>query len=150
MNRRDRRQPGRRCAARLDRVYDGSSVTLHRARGDLVSWLDDHGTDGELQDRAALVLSELVTNAVQASPGAEYNVHGSLLDDGDVVVSVVSRTRFEQPPPREHWGPPSLLSESGRGLMIVDDLSSDVEVELPSTGSVVVTATLRRRWSSTD
>ena len=64
------------------------------------------------------------------------------VNDGEVVLSVVSRTRYEQPPPREHWGPPTLMSETGRGLMIVDDLSADVEVELPSTGMVVVTATL--------
>lgn len=132
-----------RCAARLDRVYDGSSVTLRTARNDVTDWLDENGIDAELKDRAALVLSELATNALQASPGSEYNVHGSLSRDGEVVLSVVSRTRFEQPPPREHWGPPTLMSESGRGLMIVDDLSTDVAVELPSTGMVVVTATLR-------
>src|SRR5512138_875182 len=93
-----------RCSARLDRAYEGSSTTLRRARGDVVSWLDHHGVDPELQDRAALVVSELATNAVQASPGSEYNVHGSLyLADGEVVLSVVSCTDFEQPPPREHW-----------------------------------------------
>lgn len=136
----NRRRP--RCAARLDRVYDGSSVTLRRARHDVVTWLEQHGIEPELQDRAALVLSELATNAVQAAPGSEYNVHGSLYNDGEVVLSVVSRTSFERPPPREHWGPPTVMSESGRGLMIVDDLSTDVNVELPSTGMVVVTARL--------
>ncbi|HEY7626489.1 MAG TPA: ATP-binding protein [Ilumatobacteraceae bacterium] len=131
-----------RCAARLDRVYSGSSATLRRVRYDVTTWLDENGIEPELQGRAALVLSELATNALQASPGSEYNVHGSLSSDGEVVLSVVSRTRYERPPPREHWGPPSLMSEGGRGLMIVDDLSTDVEVELPSTGMVVVTATL--------
>lgn len=137
------RRSRHRCSARLDRAYEGSSATLRSARGDVVSWLDHHGVDAELQDRAALVVSELATNAVQASPGSEYNVHGSLYADGEVVLSVVSSTNFEQPPPREHWGPPTPLSESGRGLLIVDDLSEDVEVDCAPTGRVVVTATLR-------
>jgi anti-sigma regulatory factor (Ser/Thr protein kinase) len=140
----------RRCSAHLDRAYAGSSATLRRARGDVVSWLDQHGIDAELQDRAALVVSELATNAVQASPGSEYNVHGSLLADGEVVLSVVSCTDFEHPPPREHWGPPTLYSESGRGLMIVDDLSADVQVDCAATGKVVVTATLRSAGDAPD
>jgi hypothetical protein len=59
-----------------------------------------------------------------------------------VAVTVVSHTDFEQPPPKEHWGPPALLAGRGRGLMIVDDLSSEVTVDVPSQGTVVVTATL--------
>jgi anti-sigma regulatory factor (Ser/Thr protein kinase) len=121
----------------------GSSATLRQARNDVTSWLHGHGIDAEMQDRAALVVSELATNAVQAAPGAEYNVHGTLYTDGEVVVTVVSCTTFEQPPPREHWGPPSTYSESGRGLMIVDDLSANVQVDCAVTGRVVVTASLR-------
>ena len=139
-----------RCRSRLDRAYAGSSATLRRARGDVVSWLDRHGLDADLKDRAALVLSELATNAVQAAPGSEYNVHGSLSDDGEVVLSVVSCTDFEQPPPRDHWGPPTLYSESGRGLMIVDDLSTDVQVDCAVTGRVVVTATLHSAAPAAD
>jgi len=139
-----------RCSARIDRAYAGSSTTLQRARGDVISWLDDHGVDSELQGRAALVISELATNAVQASQGSEYNVHGSLYADGEVELTVVSRSGFEQPPPREHWGPPTVCSESGRGLMIVDDLSTDVQVDCAATGRVVVTARLRSAGPDAD
>jgi anti-sigma regulatory factor (Ser/Thr protein kinase) len=135
------RRPNRR-APRLDRVYEGSSRTLQAARTDLVDWLQQNGVDEDVQDRAALVVSELATNAIQAAPGFEYIVSGSI-DRGDVALTVVSHTDFEQPPPREHWGPPAALAGRGRGLMIVDDLSTDVVVEVPSQGTVMVTATLR-------
>jgi anti-sigma regulatory factor (Ser/Thr protein kinase) len=144
-NRRRARRSGR-----LDRVYDGTSSTLQSARNDVVAWLRDFGLDEDVQQRAALVISELATNAVQASPGSAYIVRGTLGHDGSdgadrdsVVLTVVSHTSFEQPPPKEHWGPSAVLAGRGRGLMIVDDLSTDVTVDVPTHGTVVVTATLR-------
>ena len=105
------------------RVYDGTSSTLSDARSDAVGWLGQHGLGLELQERAALVLSELATNAVQASPGTGYSVQLTI--------------------DRDRWGPPSLLAPRGRGLMIVRELAEDVVVDLPDRDTVVVTATLR-------
>jgi anti-sigma regulatory factor (Ser/Thr protein kinase) len=130
-------------AGRFDRVYAGESRTLREARNDVVGFLKESGFDEDLQARAALVLSELASNAVQASPGCDYGVRVSL-DDGDgAVVEVSNQTEYEQPPPHEHWGPSSVLAPRGRGLMIVDKLSDGVVVELPGSRTVVVAATLR-------
>ena len=127
----------------FERLYDGTSHTLRIARDDVVGWLDEHGFDTELQDRAALVLSELATNAVQAAPGNPYGVSVSQPDAQSAVVAVTSRTEYEQPPPREHWRPTSVLAPRGRGLMIVDELADAVDVDVRERDTVVVTATLR-------
>jgi anti-sigma regulatory factor (Ser/Thr protein kinase) len=127
----------------FERTYDGTSSTLRDARKDIVEWLIERGFDQELQDRAALVLSELATNAVQASPGRSYAVRLRDLGDRSAVLVVTSHTDYETPPPREHWAPTSTRAARGRGLMIVDALADEVEVDLPSHDTVVVTATLR-------
>ena len=127
----------------FERSYDGTSHTLRVARNDVVGWLDEQGFDTDLQDRAALVLSELATNAVQAAPGNPYGVSVSQPDDQSAVVAVTSHTEYEQPPPREHWRPASVLAPRGRGLMIVDELADAVDVDVSERDTVVVTATLR-------
>ena len=134
---------GRRGDGRFERAYDGTSHTLRVARNDVVGWLEVHGFDRDLQDRAALVLSELATNAVQAAPGNTYAVSVSQPDDRCAVVAVTSRTEYERPPPREHWRPASVLASRGRGLMIVDEIADAVDVDLRDGETVVVTATLR-------
>ena len=125
------------------RVYDGTSSTLRDARNDAAGWLRQHGLGPELQQRAALVLSELATNAVQASPGCDYSVQLTIDRDRAAIIAVTSHTSYEQPLPREHWGPPSRLALRGRGLMIVSESAEDVAVDLPNRDTVVVTATLR-------
>ena len=125
------------------RVYDGTSGTLRVARNDVVGWLGDHGLDTDLQERAALVVSELATNAVQVSPGSDYSIQLSIASDRSAVIEVTSHTSYEMPPPREHWGPPSRLAPRGRGLMIVGEMAQDVAIDVPNGDTVVVTATLR-------
>jgi anti-sigma regulatory factor (Ser/Thr protein kinase) len=125
------------------RVYGGTSCTLCDARNDVIGWLELQGFNENLVDRAALVVSELATNAVQASPGSDYGVQLSLDGDRSAIIAVTSHTDYEQPPPREHWGPPSRLAPRGRGLLIVGELAQDVAVDLSSRDTVVVTATLR-------
>lgn len=134
---------GRASESQLRRVYGGTSSTLRDARNDVVGWMEQHGLEEDLVERAALVLSELATNAVEASPGSDYSVQLSLADDRSAIIAVTSHIEYEQPPPRDHWGPPSLLSLRGRGLLIVSELAQDVAVDLPSSDTVVVTATLR-------
>ena len=133
---------GRR-GPRFERAYDGTANTLGIARRDVAGWLGEQGFDSELQDRAALVLSELATNAVQAAPGSAYAVCVCQPDDRSAVVAVTSRTDYELPPPRTQWGPLSTFAPRGRGLMIVDQIADDVEIDLPNRETVVVTATLR-------
>ncbi|HEX2738387.1 MAG TPA: ATP-binding protein [Acidimicrobiia bacterium] len=127
----------------FERDYDGTSSTLRDARKDVVGWLLDSGFDGDLQDRAALVVSELATNALQASPGSAYGVKLRRAGDRSAILAVTSHTDFKRPPPREHWGPASTCAARGRGLMIVEAVADGVEVDLPGQDTVVVTATFR-------
>lgn len=126
----------------LDREYDGSTSTLRVARNDVVECLRDHVADEDVQERAQLVISELATNAIQASPGVAYGLRVSVADDGAVVMCVTSATERTAPPPRHQWGPVHPVAVRGRGLLIVDKLTDQVEVEQAS-GTIVVTATLR-------
>ncbi len=137
------RRGGRGANDQFQCAYDGTSSTLRVARNDLIGWLTERGFDHDLRDRAALVLSELATNAIQASPGIKYGVRISEIGDGSAVVAVSSHTDLERPPPREHWGPATSLAARGRGLMIVDELADDVRVELRNRHTIVVTVTLR-------
>jgi anti-sigma regulatory factor (Ser/Thr protein kinase) len=127
----------------LDREYEGASSTLRTARNDVVGCLKTHVADPDIQERAELVVSELATNAIQASPGSAYRVRVSLDDDGAVVMAVTSATARDTPPPRDAWGPANAIAPKGRGLLIVGQLTDDVGIEQPRTGTIVVTATLR-------
>lgn len=129
-------------AAVMEREYGGTTDTLSAARAETIGWLDGHRIDQEVQDRAALVLSELASNAIQASPGQTYTVCVSLSDDAAVVVAVSSRAGSGRPPERKAWGPAAALAARGRGLLIVEQLSDRVDVG-QLAGMVVVTATLR-------
>ena len=133
----------RRAEVVLDREYDGTTGTLRVARIDVTGCPHERGVKQDLRERAELVLSELAANAIQAAPGNRFGLRLTLGNDGAVVVAVTSHTNNGSPPPREHWGPRTLLAPSGRGLMIVDELSEQVVVDKPDPHTVVVTATLR-------
>jgi anti-sigma regulatory factor (Ser/Thr protein kinase) len=127
----------------LEREYEGTTGILRAARTDVTGCLHQRGIDPDLLDRAELVLSELAANAVQASPGNPFGLRLSVGNDGAVVVSVTSHTSNGSLPPRQRWGPMTLRAPTGRGLMIVDELSDQVEVDRPDPRTVVVTAILR-------
>lgn len=133
----------RRSEVVLDREYGGTTGTLRVARTEMTGCLNERGVDQDLRERAELVLSELAANAVQASPGDPFGLRLTIGNDGAVIVAVTSHTSNGSPPPREHWGPATLLAPRGRGLMIVDELSDQVVVDKPEPRTVVVTATLR-------
>jgi anti-sigma regulatory factor (Ser/Thr protein kinase) len=127
----------------LEREYDGTVRTLHAARTDVVGCLTASGIGQDLQERAELVVSELASNAVQASPGNPYNLRLAVTLEGTVVMALTSRSNNGKLPSRDTWGPASVLAVRGRGLMIVDELADRVVVAQPVEGTVVVTATLR-------
>ncbi len=127
----------------LDREYDGTTGTLRVARNDVVGFLKEHVPDEDLHERAELVVSELATNAIQASPGVAYGLRVELTGDGGIVVVLTSSTPGDGPPPRESWGPAYATATRGRGLLIVDGLSDGVVIERPTDNTIVVTATFR-------
>ncbi len=127
----------------LDREYDGTTGTLRGARNDVGDVLGTHLSDQDLRDRAELVVSELATNAIQASPGTAYGVRVSLAGDGSVILAVTSYIQRDGPPPRSAWGPDFPRALRGRGLLIVDSLTDEVDVQRSPGGTLVVTATFR-------
>lgn len=125
----------------LEREYAGNSGTLHEVRSDVVASLRSSIVDPDLEERAQLVVSELATNAIQASPGRRYGLVVHVGSDHSVVVQVISKSERGAPPVREAWGPETATALSGRGLLIVGKLSDEVEIAQPESGTVVVTAT---------
>ena len=125
-----------------DRVYDGEAMTLRAARRDVVTWLSNRGADSATQQRAALIVSELATNALQASPGHAYRVTVALIDDESAEISVCNHTSGDRPPDRDRWRFTDRSSLRGRGLAIVNSLSEAVTVDAEND-EVVVTARIR-------
>ncbi len=117
----------------VDRSYAGSTDTLNQARLDLAAWLLLHGLEAVAAD-AQLVLSELASNAINASPNQPYRVAA---DIAEMLVITVSNRSTEELPPAEAWAPESILAPQGRGLMIVNALSDSVHVEQTESGTHV-------------
>jgi len=127
--------------------YDGDLVTLRSARRAVVSWLEQQGADDDAKQRAALIVSELTSNAVQASPGVPYSVEATRIDDEFASITVRNHPGGQTPPPREKWRPTTNLSledlsPRGRGLLIVESLSDGLTIEHHSE-EVAITARLR-------
>ena len=129
-------------SAILDRDYEGEAATLRSARRDVLAWLAARGADEDAKQRAALIVSELATNALEASPGRTYRVQVELVDDDLAMISVRNPAGRGLPPDRERWKPADPSALRGRGLAIVDSLSEGVTIDSDS-GEVVVTARLR-------
>lgn len=114
-----------------------SSVATARWR--LAADLRDAGLLGATIGDAALVLSELLSNAIRHArplPGALVQVSWAL-GEGSLTVSV----RDGGGPTRPHAGHPSLSDLGGRGLAIVECLCSRWGVRT-TTGGVTVWAML--------
>jgi anti-sigma regulatory factor (Ser/Thr protein kinase) len=114
-----------------------SSVATARWR--LAADLQEAGLVGTTIGDAALVLSELLSNAIRHArplPGALVQVSWAL-GEGSLTVSV----RDGGGPTRPHAGHPSPSDLSGRGLAIVECLCSTWGVRA-TTGGVTVWASL--------
>jgi anti-sigma regulatory factor (Ser/Thr protein kinase) len=113
----------------------------------VVNWLAELGADEDTQERAALIVSELSSNAIQNSPGLSYHLQIERVDDDHAEISVRNRPADTLPPAREQWRPGNDLSLKelslrGRGLAIVDSLSEEVTIDHLGD-ELIVTARLR-------
>ena len=119
--------------------YPAVTASVGTVRKQAVSVLEGQGIGAELIDKVALALSELATNAVEASAGAVFSVEIRI--EGGPVVSCAVRNRaaVEQLPDPASWRPEDPLARRGRGLGIVDALADTVSVEQHGS-DVVVTA----------
>lgn len=103
------------------------------ARGEFVEYLRRQSGDSLSIETAELVFGELVGNVVRHAPGAiDIDVEWS---NGSPVLHVLDRGPAFEPPSRLPADP---LSESGRGLFIVRQLSTSFSVEhVPGYGNHV-------------
>jgi anti-sigma regulatory factor (Ser/Thr protein kinase) len=125
---------------RFDASYATDASVLRSVRRDVMVFLASHGADAECQERACLIVSELASNAIEASADAVFAVQVALDDAAPratITVTNARRTTDKTVPDRERWGPTTPLARRGRGLAIVDALSDDVRVTLePHTAAV--------------
>ncbi|HEU5084165.1 MAG TPA: ATP-binding protein [Acidimicrobiales bacterium] len=128
----------------LDARLPADTAVIADARAMLHGWLADAGVgDREVVDDLSVVLSELVANAVEASPHDGSVVVRTQLEEGTVVLSVVNDVR-EWVTPAERWDLDDPLRPGGRGLLIVSALADDVTVQHDiEDDCTVVTARLR-------
>jgi anti-sigma regulatory factor (Ser/Thr protein kinase) len=114
---------------RIRHRYPGVTSALAAVRADFELWLLHQGVVFEERQIAVLVLSELATNAVQASDGSDYQVAYQRIDGHSIEVSVANWVGRSTIPPRQHWGPDDPLARRGRGLEIVESLADSVATE---------------------
>ncbi len=113
----------------LDTRLPADTAEIARARSMLELWLGDAGVDDpESVGDLSVVLSELVANAVHASPPEGAITVRTHVSDGTVVISVVNEVQ-EWVPPTERWDLDDPLRPGGRGLLIVSALVDDVTVQ---------------------
>lgn len=121
-------------SATIEHTYAGTTDTINQARNDLVEWLFENGLPQVTAD-AQLVVSELTSNAIEASPDQPYRVSARL--EADVVcIRVSNRSTAELPSP-DDWSPESVLAPQGRGLLIVKALASSVDIDQTDTETTV-------------
>jgi anti-sigma regulatory factor (Ser/Thr protein kinase) len=105
-------------------AFDARDATAaRRTRLDFVAYLQRECGNIDVSC-AELVLGELIGNVARYAPGPAYvtaNISNSFVE-----ILVVDQGKGFTPGPRVS---PHLLSERGRGLLIVETLSSEFEVE---------------------
>lgn len=131
----------------FDRRYEGDTGIVNGVRQDVDRWLRSQSADDDTRERAALVISELASNAVQASPGRAFEMSLRRTPIG-VCITVVNQAEDAAVPDRRDWGPDDVLAPTGRGLAIVDALCVRVSIETSDSGEVCVEADLVAAFGS--
>lgn len=121
--------------------FESDSSTIATARAYTAEWAQEAGASQRQVDQLMLIVSELTSNAVEASPTSYELALRSTDEFWRVAVS--NPAEAGAVPDQGHWAPEDVLAERGRGLSIVDALASEVTVR-EGGGAVTITATVRR------
>lgn len=117
--------------------------SIGSARQAFGTWLGQITADPELLEDMSVVVSELVSNALdgghRSEPDAEIHAE---VDDGDVLHVVVSNRLPDGATDIRHWDLDDPLRGGGRGLMIVRAYTDSLAVD-SSAGTVSVRCTRR-------
>lgn len=114
-------------------------VSVPRARHAMERWLGRIGASPELRDQAALVLSELVTNAVKHTDSRWVVCATSYSPHDGIRLEVHDDDTSTRTPQRSACVAPEEEKECGRGLYIVEALAErwGVAVSPVTRGSAV-------------
>ena len=129
--------------------YPASDGSIAHARREVTEWLRgqiDGGqihNGGELIDELAVVVSELVTNAVRATQHPNATVEVAVHIDGSAVLLEVCNPSATWVDVDRRWDLDDPLRLGGRGLLIVRSLVDDVTVDVDPR-SVTTTVRCRR------
>lgn len=129
----------------------GARLARRLALHQLDTWGVPHGSAAS--DTAALLVAELAANAVTHGrvPGRDFEVTVKLL--GRTLRIEVSDTRGERRPPSPGAPRPAMppLAETGRGMLLVEELADRWEVldRIPVGKTVVAELDLPRRRART-
>jgi len=121
--------------------FSPSNAMIPLARHLFGDWLDYQPVDPQHRDDLLFVATELCTNAIQASSGAQEAVElRAHIDEDAVVVEVEDDGRGFAFAGRAN--PPEAEAEAGRGLFLVQALTDHLEVE--RVGDLTVTRCVKR------
>ena len=124
--------PPKRALHRIEPFETSLSLDLFLLRGlrrELAAWLASIQVGGEVRDEIILATHEAAANAIEhARRGSEVTVRG--VRDADKVIIVVANSG--------EWKEPRSLDEMrGRGLILMKQLMSDLQVQVKSRRTVV-------------
>lgn len=125
--------------------YPATDGSIAYARREVTQWLRSHTADdgdGEVVDEMAVVVSELVTNAVRATGGPDATVKVAARIHGGAILLEVCNPSAMWVDVDRRWDLDDPLRLGGRGLLIVRSLVDDVTVEVDPDA---VTTTVRCR-----
>lgn len=123
----------------LMRSYPSLPRSTHAARAFVVGELRNAAASDRTVANFELIVSELVTNAVQYGNGAEIVVGVDAVTDGWYTVSISSGVDVELPPlDPASWSIADAGMRSGRGLGIVRSLADDLSLHVCDDRLVIV------------
>lgn len=108
-------------------TYRPVTESIASARDDVAAWLADYGVGPGDCDRIVLAVSELVSNAVQAS-SEPIAVTTPEAKGRTIRIEVTNTAAPGSVPDRDEWGPEEVLAARGRGLAIVEAVADRVHV----------------------
>lgn len=108
---------------------EADNAVIADARKGFTAWLRRWVPNDEAIDDLTLVLSELMANAVRAASGEGATVHVMACQDGDEVVLAVRNPTVRWVGADTRWDLDDPLRPGGRGLLIVETLVDELEIE---------------------
>lgn len=118
------------------------------ARSAFAQWLRSRAVDRETLDDLVVVASELLANAIDASPGAATVALRGTNGRNVITIEAINRVA-DWVTPADRWDLDDPLRTGGRGLLIVSALVDHIEAEHDLTDQCTVVR-VSRRLISTD